>query len=69
MSFVPEYVLWGSNSENSIENFNMWMWFISECLNSVRNVIIYFKKFLLQQLFYFAGMDEIIHLDQIKQIV
>ncbi|XP_033230472.1 uncharacterized protein LOC117181672 [Belonocnema kinseyi] len=33
--FVPENVLWGSNSKNLSENFYMWMWFISECLNSI----------------------------------
>lgn len=33
--FVPKYILLGSNNKNPSEKFLMWMWYFSECLNSV----------------------------------
>ncbi|XP_051165441.1 uncharacterized protein LOC127284169 isoform X1 [Leptopilina boulardi] len=33
--FVPKSILWGSNNKNPTERLQIWMWFISECLNSV----------------------------------
>lgn len=33
--FVPKYILWESNNKNSSEKIQIWMWYFSECLNSV----------------------------------